>query len=80
MPVDTDRIESITATGAEAEVTEAFKYKAKVPVDEDTTKSQVQIKTKLGTDQISIDNGATWEKGIITKEIDILNKETEVPL
>lgn len=79
VPVDTDRIESITATGAEAEVTEAFKYKAKVPVDEDTTKSQVQIKTKLGTDQISIDNGATWEKGIITKEIDILNKETEVP-
>ena len=79
VPVDTDRIESITATGAEAEVTEAFKYKAKVPVDEDTTKSQVQIKTKLGTDQISIDNGATWEKGIITKEIDILNNETEVP-
>ena len=79
VPVDTDRIESITATGAEAEVTEAFKYKAKVPVDEDTTKSQVQIKTKLGTDQISIDNGATWEKGIITKEIDILNSETEVP-
>ena len=79
VPVDTDRIESITATGAEAEVTEAFKYKAKVPVDEDTTKSQVQIKTKLGTDQISIDNGATWEKRIITKEIDILNKETEVP-
>ena len=79
VPVDTDRIESITATGAEAEVTEAFKYEAKVPVDEDTTKSQVQIKTKLGTDQISIDNGATWEKGIITKEIDILNNETEVP-
>ena len=79
VPVDTDRIESITATGAEAEVTEAFKYKAKVPVDEDTTKSQVQIKTKLGTDQISIDNGATWGKGIITKEIDILNNETEVP-
>ena len=79
VPVDTDRIESITATGTEAEVTEAFKYKAKVPVDEDTTKSQVQIKTKLGTDQISIDNGATWEKGIITKEIDILNNETEVP-
>ena len=79
VPIDTDRIESITATGAEAEVTEAFKYKAKVPVDEDTTKSQVQIKTKLGTDQISIDNGATWEKGIITKEIDILNNETEVP-
>ena len=79
VPVETDRIESITATGAEAEVTEAFKYKAKVPVDEDTTKSQVQIKTKLGTDQISIDNGATWEKGIITKEIDILNNETEVP-
>ena len=79
VPVDTDRIESITATGAEAEVTEAFKYEAKVPVDEDTTKSQVQIKTKLGTDQISIDNGTTWEKGIITKEIDILNNETEVP-
>ena len=79
VPVDTDRIESITATGAEAEVTEAFKYKAKVPVDEDATKSQVQIKTKLGTDQISIDNGATWEKGIITKEIEILNNETEVP-
>ena len=79
VPVDTDRIESITATGTEAEVTEAFKYEAKVPVDEDTTKSQVQIKTKLGTDQISIDNGATWEKGIITKEIDILNNETEVP-
>ena len=79
VPVDTDRIESITATGTEAEVTEAFKYEAKVPVDEDTTKSQVQIKTKLGTDQISIDNGTTWEKGIITKEIDILNNETEVP-
>ena len=79
VPVDTDRIESITATGTEAEVTEAFKYEAKVPVDEDIQKSQVQIKTKLETDQISIDNGTTWEKGIITKEIDILNNETEVP-
>ena len=79
VPVDTDRIESITATGAEAEVTEAFKYKVKIPVDEDTKNSQVQIKTKLGTDQISIDNGTTWEKGIIKKEIDISSNETQIP-
>ena len=79
VPVDTDRIESITATGAEAEVTEAFKYKVKIPVDDDTKNSQVQIKTKLGTDQISIDNGTTWEKGIIKKEIDISSNETQIP-
>ena len=79
VPVDTDRIESITATGAEAEVTEAFKYKVKIPVDDDTKDSQVQIKTKLGTDQISIDNGTTWEKGIIKKEIDISSNETQIP-
>ena len=79
VPVDTDRIESITATGAEAEVTEAFKYKVRIPVDDDTKNSQVQIKTKLGTDQISIDNGTTWEKGIIKKEIDISSNETQIP-
>ena len=79
VPVDTDRIESITATGAEAEVTEAFKYKVKIPVDDDTKNSQVQIKTKLGTDKISIDNGTTWEKGIIKKEIDISSNETQIP-
>ena len=79
VPVDTDRIESITVTGAEAEVTEAFKYKVKIPVDDDTKNSQVQIKTKLGTDQISIENGTTWEKGIIKKEIDISSNETQIP-
>ena len=79
VPIDTDRIESITATGKEAEVAEAFKYTAKVPVDEETKTSQVQIKTKLETDQISIDNRATWKKGSITAEINIESKETEVP-
>lgn len=79
VPVDTDRIESITASGKEADVTDAYQYEVKIPVDEDTTKSNVTIKTKLETDDISIDNGTTWSKGVLSTVVDIKDELTIIP-
>ncbi|MBQ2938059.1 MAG: cadherin-like beta sandwich domain-containing protein [Clostridia bacterium] len=79
VPVDTDRIESITASGKEAEVTDAYQYEVRIPVDEDETTSIVTIKTKLETDQISVDGGTTWETGTISTTVDITNDSTTLP-
>ena len=79
VPVDTDRIESITANGKDADVTELYKYEVEVPVDDNTTTATVTIKTKLATDNISIDNGNNWTKGIISTTVDITTKSTILP-
>ena len=52
-----DRIETIKANGKEAEVTDSFTYEVKIPLNDDEMTATVLIKTKLGTDQISIDDG-----------------------
>ena len=79
VPVDTDRIESISANGKEAEVTDSFTYEVKIPLNDDEMTATVLIKTKLGTDQISIDDGVTWSYGSNTIVIDIPGDTVTLP-
>ncbi len=79
VPVDTDRIDSITASAKQAYVVGAYQYEVKIPKDPTKKTSQVIIKTKLGTDQISIDGGTTWVTGTLTANIDVTNNPTTVP-
>ena len=71
VPVDADRIESITANKEKAEVVSTYKYAVDVPMDDDETSAEVVIKTKLGTDELSVDDGSTWSKGMITTNVEI---------
>ena len=79
VPVDTDRIESISANGKEAEVTDSFTYEVKIPLNDDEMTATVLIKTKMGTDQISIDDGVTWSYGSNTIVIDIPGDTVTLP-
>lgn len=80
--IEKDRIDKITVNGETALLDEASTennliYRIKVITNEN--KGQLQITTKDLTDRISIDEGQNWSyNGILSQEIDILEKETSV--
>ena len=78
VPVDTDRIKTITANGIEAGASAAYTYEAKIPLDDTETTANVVITTKLGTDKISIDDGITWTTGSVDTIVDIPGKTAEL--
>lgn len=61
-------------------MTDSFTYEVKIPLNDDEMTATVLIKTKLGTDQISIDDGATWSYGSNTIVIDIPGDTVTLPL
>lgn len=79
IPVEKDRIDSITVNNYKAEIEEEYKYYVEVETNENV--GTISITTKDNTDKISIDNGATWfENGKLTTQIDITKEETEIDI
>ena len=78
VPVDTDRIKTITANGIEALASAAYTYEAKIPLDDSETTANVVIATKNESDKISIDNGNTWTTESIATIVDIPGNTAEL--
>ena len=79
IPVEKDRLDKIKVNDNEATIKEEYRYGVEVETNLNT--ATLVITTKDTTDKISIDGGTTWfEKGTLTKEIDIPNDENEVSI
>lgn len=67
-PLDEQRLDTIKVNGKSAKLSGENKYEVSVVPNKDGTGTLV-ITTKDNTDQISIDNGATYQTGTFTKDI-----------
>ena len=77
-PIETNRIRKIEVDETLGEISGVQEYTVRIPDKGETGK--LGIVTYDLTDEISIDGGTTWEKGMITeREISIPNKENEIP-
>ena len=88
VPMDQNRILTITADGVEAdaitpsdEETYIFGYNVNVPMDDDETRVNLIIEAKDSNDNISIDNGVTLTNGnILNTTVEIPESETSVTI
>ena len=67
-PLDEQRIDTITVNGKEAKVSGENKYEVSVEKNPDGT-GTIIITTKDATDQISIDEGTTYQTGKLTQDV-----------
>ena len=79
MPIDEQRIASITVDGEQASIVGDKAYSVIVRTDENI--ADLRITTNDITDKISIDEGVSYtNNGVLSQEIDITEKTTNIPI
>jgi len=88
VPLNQNRIQSITVNGYEAEANESSNpdiyvsgYNVEVPLDDEMQSGTLIISTKDTTDKISIDDGVTFiEGGTLSQTITIKDEDVIIPV